>query len=137
MRLAAAGHPLLSFTVGEVNRFMDTNEGAVTRRKQVEIIIIDLGARRHVHWYRPPLTASAQHVKERVDHFSQVHPALVAATFSWKDEWPNKLPFPVRPIAGMPQGCSVLLDSNSLQEGVDVDGGAPPGIFDVVAAIDA
>jgi hypothetical protein len=58
--------------------------------------------------------------------------------------WPVKSPVSEgsRPLTsdrcdGPWQGCSVLLDSNSLQEGVDVDGGAPPGIFDVVAAIDA
>jgi hypothetical protein len=35
------------------------------------------------------------------------------------------------------QGCSVLLESRGFEEGVDVDGGAPSGIFDVIAAIGA
>lgn len=35
------------------------------------------------------------------------------------------------------QGCSVLLESCGFEEGVDVDGGAPSGVSDVIAAIGA
>ncbi len=35
------------------------------------------------------------------------------------------------------QGCSVLCGSSDLEESVDVDGGAPSGVFDVVAAVGA
>lgn len=46
-------------------------------------------------------------------------------------------PVPYSAPTPNPQGCSVLCVSGDFEEDVDVDGGAPSGIFDVVAAIGA
>jgi hypothetical protein len=40
-------------------------------------------------------------------------------------------------LVGIDQGCLVLSGSRGFEEGVDVDGGAPSGIFDVIAAMGA
>jgi hypothetical protein len=85
---------------------MDPHEGAVPI-PQVEIVI-DCGARRQVLRDRPPLAASAQHVKQRIDDFPQVHPALVAAAFGRRNERSNKSPFLVRQITGIPQIAAVI-----------------------------
>ncbi len=96
----------LFLAAGHVKRFMNAHEGAIPV-PQVEIVI-DCGARRQILRDRPPLAASTQHVKQRIDDFPQVHPALVAAAFGRRDERSDKSPFLVRQITGIPQITAVI-----------------------------
>ena len=91
---------------GRPRKALHAHEGAIPV-PQVEIVI-DCGARRQILRDRPPLAASTQHVKQRIDDFPQVHPALVAATFGRRDERSDKSPFLVRQITGIPQITAVI-----------------------------
>jgi hypothetical protein len=75
---------------------MDSVERSVVA-PQIQIVE-ECTARREVLWDRTPLAPRAQYVHNPIHDFAHIHPALVAATLGWWDQWSDASPFIIRQI---------------------------------------
>lgn len=81
-------------------------------QRPVVVPQIEIAVHRAAWWQvfgdRAPLAPRAQHVRQPVDHFSQVHAALATAAFGRWDQQGETRPLLIRQIAGIAQTAPIV-----------------------------